>query len=136
MTLTIILLLLLLLPAPDGAPRDFSVTARTSRTITLQWLPVLPSQQNGLIMNYSINCNDIFMFESVDDTIEMSDDFYSHTLSELTPGTVYVCTVAANTTEGAGPVAMVTVTTLEEGGYHICHVYCKPINIYVCTKEY
>ena len=50
---------------------------------------------------------------------------YQVTLSGLITGTTYVCTVAASTTKGVGPVTIVTITTLEEG---------KVLNITVITQ--
>ena len=81
---------------------------------------MLESQRNGLILNYTINCSNVVTFEPVNDAIEGDNSSpYSHTVDGLTPGTLYVCTVAANNNEGAGPVAMVTNTTLEEGKNYI-----------------
>ena len=68
-------------------------------------------------MNYSLQCNASMvplMEISPESSIEDSMGIYSQTVGGFRPGITYLCTISANTTIGAGPVAIATGTTLEE----------------------
>ena len=101
---------------PDGTPSSFLMTVFNSTTIKLSWEPVPDTQQNGIIVNYTIGCNTTELEPtqvSPEDQLEMTNGVYDKVIYGLTPGTTYECYIFANSTEGAGPPAKLTMSTNE-----------------------
>ena len=68
-------------------------------------------------MNYTLECNASSvppMEVSPIPATETSMGQYSYNVPGFNPGIVYQCTIYANTSIGAGPVASATGRTLEE----------------------
>ncbi|XP_019860243.1 PREDICTED: protein sidekick-1-like, partial [Amphimedon queenslandica] len=101
--------------APSGAPQSLTLTLINSTTLTLSWLPIPELQQNGILTNYTVGCNQIPpQLVPVEDTLEMTQSRYMHNITGLRPGVVYSCYVFANTSEGNGPRAIGNITTGED----------------------
>ena len=100
--------------AASGPPTNFSITI-SSRSLTLSWHPPLPSQRNGVIISYYINCSSegIVIFNET----RNSNIPNSVIVSNLVPGNEYICSVIASTVKGDGPAAVMRVTTEEESLY-------------------
>ena len=82
---------------PSGPPQDFIITV-TSHSINLTWSPPLPSQLNGVITSYLINCSS---GDNIINTTRTSST--SLTITGLEPFTNYTCSVSAATVVGDGP---------------------------------
>lgn len=97
---------------PSGPPINIVAEANSSRSISLQWSPPLPEQQNGLLIGYVVNITSLTGRERLYfQTVQLN-----LTVGGLTPYTTYECIVAAATQLGTGPSSpIVTVTTTEEG---------------------
>ena len=97
--------------APSGPPQNFSIIIY-SRSLTLSWHLPLPSQRNGVIISYYINCSlkGIGIFNET----RNSNISSSVNVPDLVPGTEYICSVIASTVKGDGPAAVMGVTTKEE----------------------
>ena len=103
--------------APESYPRDFTIEAIEIRSLTFTWKPVGKRYQNGPIINYTISCNSssiLPMEISPDILIEDSNGIYNYTIFGFTPGTIYVCSIYANTSVGAGPEISDIGVTREE----------------------
>ena len=125
---------MLSLTAPDGTPSSFSITILNSTTLKLSWKPIPDTQQNGIIINYTIGCNTTEMEPiqiSPDDQLEMTNGMYDKVIYGLTPGTTYECYVFANSTEGAGPPAKLTGNTNEESKFWLFFCFSVPF-LFVC----
>ena len=125
---------LLSLTVPDGTPSSFLMTIFNSTTLKLSWQPIPDTQQNGIIVNYTIGCNTT-EFESTqvsaDDQLEMTNGVYNLVIYGLTPGTTYECYVFANSTEGAGPSAKLTRRTREESMFL---AFCFSVPLLACMS--
>ena len=96
------------LTVPSGPPQEFAISV-TSHSITLSWSPPLPSQQNGVITSYVLNCSS--GGNNVNRTRTSST---SLTITGLKPITNYTCSVSASTIVGDGPAAVRSVATRGE----------------------
>lgn len=86
--------------------------SQSSSSLTLAWMAPPPERRNGLIIGYSINVT------NTDTGVSMllSSTRESITVSQLSPYTSYLCSVAAQTIVGQGPyTSPITVTTDEDG---------------------
>ena len=97
--------------APSGPPQDF-IIAVTSHSINFAWSPPLPSQRNGVITSYLINCSSA---DSIINTTRTSST--SLTITGLEPFTNYTCSVSAATVVGDGPAAIIHTMTNEDSKF-------------------
>ncbi|XP_019858755.1 PREDICTED: receptor-type tyrosine-protein phosphatase F-like [Amphimedon queenslandica] len=117
--------------APSGPPQSLTLTLINSTTLTLSWLPIPELQQNGILTNYTVGCNQIPpQLVPVEDTLEMTQSRYMHNITGLRPGVVYSCYVFANTSEGNGPRAVGSITTGEDAPSS------PPVNLTVSTLSH
>ena len=103
---------------PSGVPQNFTISV-SSRTFTLSWSPPLPSQRNGVITSYLINCSS---GDSIINTTKTSST--SLTITGLEPFTNYTCSVSAATNLGDGPAAENTTSTNEDSKFTL-HLLLK-----------
>ena len=96
-------------PAPADPPQNFNRTAQSSRTVTLQWSR--PSTPNGIITSYTL----VYSNATVEVTIVYDNNTLGNTVEYLNEFTPYTFELSANTSVGGGPVAVVMVTTDEDG---------------------
>ena len=98
--------------APSAAPLGLTVTSQTSISFTLSWTLPPPENLNGIITGYSVNVTSTATGEVTLFTTIL--DFMS--VTSLRPYTLYLCSVAAQTTVGMGPyTSPLIVRTNEEG---------------------
>ena len=99
--------------APTGSPEEFTVTQRRARNITFSWSPPALTERNGVITGYSLSCVPVAGGgNSINKQYTAAGNF---TLGGYTPATSYNCSISASNSQGAGPVAHVDVTTLDDG---------------------
>ena len=138
-----IIFIIILITAPESYPRDFMITAIELRSLTFLWKPVDKCLQNGLIINYTITCNSssiLPMEISPDVLIEDSNGMYNYTIFGFTPATVYMCSIYANTSVGAGPEISAIGITLEESKfkllYYILHHFFIHYIVFIKNQHY
>ena len=104
--------------APSGAPVNVtgSVVNSTSALFSFQSPPT--DQLNGMLTGFTITCTPSVSSQlpTVTSTISITTGG-SLTVTELQPGAVYTCGVAANNSHGSGPPANVFILTPEECEY-------------------
>ena len=103
-----------IISAPSGPIQNLYFT-NTSHTITLFWSPPLPSQRNGIIISYSVNCS---LNNNVTYTTRTSNT--SLTITGLEPFTNYTCSLSASTIVGDGPKVDNHAVTNEDSKYTYC----------------
>ena len=84
---------------PSGSPLMFEVLAE-QRLVNFSWSPPPPSQQNGIITNYSLSCSP--SPSSLPLSFSQSG---SYIVGGFTPDTGYTCSVVASNGLGSGPPA-------------------------------
>ena len=111
--------------APSGPPQNFT-TSIGSRYLTLSWSPPLPSQQNGVIINYVLNCSS---GGSIINSTRTSST--SLTITGLEPFTNYTCSVSASTIEGNGPTTVRSVVTKPGNNNQTVYYYKVIVIIFI-----
>ena len=96
--------------APTSPPNNLRITTVTPTSISLSWEAPDVSEQNGVLLNYTI----AYSVQS-EPVIERTTPDTEITLRDLEEFTEYDITVSASTAEGVGPVAEITQRTLEDG---------------------
>ncbi len=92
-----------------SAPRNVSLSMVSGSPNTLSASWDIPEPTNGIISNYTINCNS-------SDSVTVTGSTLSANLSGLTPFTTYSCMISASTGAGEGTASnTVTATTDEDG---------------------
>lgn len=100
--------------APALAPIGLRVISQTSSSLTLAWMAPPLERQNGLITGYSVNVTNTDTGVSM--LLSSTGNSNSITVTQLSPYTSYLCSVAAQTIVGQGPyTSPITVTTGEDG---------------------
>lgn len=97
---------------PSGPPQSITFS-KTSRTVSIFWMPIICSQCNGPITNYLVD------FQSFDGfSISGSVINETFTASGLTPYTNYTFRVAGVNDNGTGPFSdTITILTDEDSEY-------------------
>ncbi len=113
----LIIALSLFVSAPS-APLNFELSPLPDRPTELEANWTTPAEANGIIQNYTVECNDslVFPFDVSDGEIGSSNDRISTILENLDPFTVYECTVLAATDGGIGNASEPSVATTEQDG--------------------
>ena len=96
-------------PAPTGPPLNFLVTAG-ARSMIFSWAPPNATQRNGLITGYSLSCTPLTAGGDISMQYTQDGTF---TLGGFTPFTTYSCSIFAINRQGNGPVASMSIITLE-----------------------
>ena len=110
--------------APSSPPENFVALPIDPHSVNFTWDPLPLEDQNGLIVGYVINVTVTAtgrMFQLTSSTNTLRVNF-------LEPFTIYICTIAAQTSVGLGPFSTtVAVMTPEDGTYGtICLIIiCK-----------
>ena len=107
------IVMLLLYLVPSGFPQMFQEESRSSRSLSFSWDVLLPENQNGIVVSYTVN-----IYEASKGQIAATRQLPSHQLSlivnNLLPFTNYLCSIAASTSVGVGPFSQnITVITLQ-----------------------
>ena len=81
------------------------------RQVLFSWSPLPVTQHNGVLTNYTISCSP--------SPSSLPQSLFHHqntstTVAGFSPNTLYTCSVAAWNTQGSGPPAYTTFTTVED----------------------
>ena len=90
---------------PSGAPLNFLLQAVDAFTLSMMWDPPSVEHRNGVILHYIVNITDTPHFLSVD----------TSSIITLHPDYTYVCSIAAETSEGHGPYQTEIIRMPEAG---------------------
>ena len=85
-----------------------------SRSLNLSWSPPLHSQQNGIIISYTVTCS------SQSHNVNKRINFNFVLITDLVPGNNYTCSVYGSTIVGNGPPEVKSVVTKEESEFLSC----------------
>lgn len=115
MLLTIIaqrfLLFFFLTTEPTGPPQDILAWTLSSTSILVKWSPPLPSEQNGVILNYTVS----YISQSSQlKSLDTADNSTSIEVKNLTIFTKYEFTVKAWNVVGPGPESEPVYNTTSE----------------------
>ena len=89
----------------------------SSRSVTFSWLAPLASEQNGVIISYTLNITETGSGQTIQRSVLSSQT--SVTVNSLLPFTTYSCSIAASTSIGMGPFStLLTVVTPEDGKHN------------------
>ena len=100
------------LAVPSGYPQAFMAQSTSSRSAVLTWDPPNAEDQNGVIVEYTINVTAVETGEE----FQFTSNTTIFTITTLRPFTTYLCTIAASTSIGLGPFSTVfTLRTPEDG---------------------
>ena len=92
----------------------------TSTTIHFSWEPPLTEDQNGVITGYILNVTSMVTGE----TEELFTESTGYILGPVSPYTLYIAAVAAQTDAGRGPFsASISIQTLEDGVFYLVAQY-------------
>ena len=123
---------------PGGSPEDLVIFSRSSRSFILSWSPPDPFLQNGVILGYTLTCQ-----EKLSGTVPSSypRTNYPHPpplsiiADGLRPFTEYTCNLTAVNSAGISDPAIDSITTEQDGKLatvRSCtvHVNCT---VYTCV---
>ena len=88
------------------------------------------------MVEFPVNKSDLLMVNTTED-LSTANDFVSFTLTGLSPHTVYVITVQANTSAGYGNRSEELHIITEPGVcvcMHVCIHLCMSASVHVCTR--
>ena len=117
--------------APTAQPDSFSVIDVESRSVIMSW--DLPNEdgRNGIIISYTIGCNDSNgVLVNTTTTTSLTTTFEA-----LRPYSFYICSVFATTSGGNGPAAMLNFTTDSDGKFQLCKTQHSNIIIPCSTRR-
>ena len=101
-----------------SAPRNFMLAKVPGSPDTLSASWTIPESSNGVISGYTISCS-----SSLSGKLEpfiISDSVTTTILENLTPYTVYTCTVLATTAAGDGNSSEPQIARTDEDGKLLC----------------
>ena len=114
---------------PSNAPQAVTVSATSSRSISVSWDPIVADGRNGIIKGYIVNYqalpNGYIFAKILNITYEEQNNRQTVTLDNLNEFTNYSIGVLAFTAYGNGPASVVQVVeTLEDSKFYasICVV--------------
>ena len=93
---------------PEGAPEMFEAVAG-QRQVNFSWSPPPVTQRNGVITSYTLSCS-----PSPSSLPQSPSQSGPLTVAGFSPDTSYTCSVVANNSQGSGPAASISFTTLED----------------------
>lgn len=96
--------------APSGPPQNLSILITSSRSVTLQWLPPRPDQQNGIIQQYNVQ----LLVLQTSAVLQYTSTLHTLTISNLHPYYTYTCSITA-VTVAPGPSVVDTFTLPQDG---------------------
>ena len=97
---------------PSSYPQSFLAVASSSRSAIITWEPPRLTDQNGIIVLYTIN---VTVADS-GELFQLTSTTTSLTVTTLRPFTSYFCIIAASTSVGIGPFStVITLQTPEDG---------------------
>ena len=108
---------------PSNAPQAVTVSAISSRSISVSWDPIVADGRNGIIKGYKVNYqalpNGYIVAKILNITYEEQNNRQTVTLDHLNEFTNYSIGVLAFTAFGNGPASVVQVVeTLEDSKFY------------------
>ena len=101
---------------PEDAPEMFEAVAG-QRQVNFSWSPPPVIQHNGVITSYTLSCS-----PSPSSLPQSPSQSGTLTVTGFSPDTSYTCSLVASNSQGSGPAANISFTTLED---------CKIILLYL-----
>ena len=92
------------LSAPSGSPVGFTAVAG-EREVVFSWSPPPVTERNGVITSYTLSCSP---------SPPQSPSSGPLTVAGFSPHTSYSCSLVASNTQGSGPPAPTSFTTLQD----------------------
>ena len=96
------------LSVPSGAPEMFEAVAG-QRQVNFSWSPPPVTQHNGLVTSYTLSCS-----PSPSSLPQSPSQSGPLTVAGFSPDTSYSCSVVASNSQGSGPSALTTFTTMQD----------------------
>ena len=98
--------------APSGPPQNIVAQASSARSLYFALDPPAATEQNGIIISYTINITGV----ETGERLQLASQSQSVNVTGLTPYATYLCAVAASTAVGPGPFStQITIQTPESG---------------------
>ena len=91
---------------PEGAPEMFEAVAG-QRQVNFSWSPPPVTQRNGVITSYILSCS-----PSPSSLPQSPSQSGTLTVAGFSPDTSYTCSLVASNSQGSGPAANTSFTTL------------------------
>ena len=95
------------LSAPSGSPMGFTAVAG-EREVVFSWSPPPVTERNGVITSYTLSCS------PSPSSLHQSPSSGPLTVAGFSPHTRYSCSLVARNTQGSGPPASTSFTTLQD----------------------
>jgi len=121
---------LFLLTVPSGFPQTFGAQSTSSRSAVLTWDPPNAEDQNGVIVEYTINVTAVETGEE----FQFTSNTTMFTVTTLRPFTTYLCIIAAETSAGIGPFNSVNTTQTNEAGEWKEYLFTMNTGVYFCSS--
>ena len=119
---------------PSGSPRNVLVTAMSSTSILVTWDSPLESEQNGVIISYTVAY--VNLNRSGDQQISLSTTQRQLSITGLQEYEEYSFTVAATTTVGQGPFSDTSSTfTFQDGKHIVARAHKKSFVCAICNRR-
>ena len=100
---------IILFLAPSSSVQSLELVSVTSRYCIISWMAPPLSEQNGPLEDYRIYINSSMHSKEYDSMVT------SYRIEDLNEHTLYSVYVASTNSEGEGPLAMISFTTLQNG---------------------
>ena len=94
---------------PLGPPDKFGAVPG-ERVVVFSWSPPPVTHRNGVITSYTLSCSPSLSSLPKSTSSEQT----SLTVAGFSPGVSYSCSLAASNTQGSGPPANTSFTTLQD----------------------
>ena len=98
------------------------VAVADEREVNFSWSPPPPTQQNGIIVNYTLSCS-----PSLSSLPPSPSQSGSLAATGFSPNTHYSCSLVATNGQGSGPPATLSFTTKQD---------CNITTIYTSSDTY
>ena len=98
---------------PTGPPLNF-VVIPGARNMTFSWAPPNATERNGVITGYLLSCTTQTAGRDISMLYTQAGTFL---VEGFTPFTMYSCSIFASNSQGDGPMASMTIPTLEDGKF-------------------
>ena len=100
---------------PTGKPLDCRNTTFLSRTVNIDWMEPERASQNGIILGYYLQCENMDTHQLVSGTNDtLNSPITNYTILYLTPFTSYVCNISVINEVGIGPETICAFETQQD----------------------
>ena len=108
-----------LVTVPSGSPVGFTTVYTGEREVVFSWSSPPVTERNGVITSYTLSCS------PSPSSLPQSPSSGPLTVAGFSPHTSYSCSLVASNTQGSGPPAPTSFTTLQD---------CEPCKFTNCLK--